>query len=273
MLKPQHINATRRDMAGNHGLGRYVMMTGSDFRAREISLHFSDVRVLRHERHHDVYLGRLETPHGWIDVASVSSGMGGSSADIIINELLMLGVKRILRIGTAGALQPKTVHVGDLVLATAAVRDDKASWDYIYPEYPAISSLEYIVAALRAVQQLEHPVKLHTGIVHSKSSLYAREAGLSLLASSRQYMKDIKHAGVIASEMECAQLFVLASLANARVHKNSVLTGAILAVVGDVAPFSQDVDKVNKGIHAAMELGIKTTIQMSLLDRGMVSLY
>jgi uridine phosphorylase len=273
MFTPQHINATRKDLEGNHGIGRYVFITGSDQRAKQISQHFQHVEVRSHNRQHNLYLGTLDTSHGTIDVVSVSSGMGGSSADIIINELFLLGAKRILRIGTAGSLQPGHVHVGDLILVSAAVRDDKASWDYIYPEYPAISSMEYLVAAMRATHEITMSGTLHRGIVHSKSSFYAREMGFSFLDANKQYMRDLKRAGVVASEMECAQLFILTSLVNAHSKKHHVLAGAILAVVGDVAPFSDDVKAIDQGIDAAIQLGLETTRQMSLIDKGILGLY
>lgn len=81
-----------------------------------------------------------------IDVAVISTGMGCASADIIINELYLLGDKRFIRIGTAGSLQPTKIKVGDIVIPTAAVRDEDTSTNYIYREYPAIASLNIVNA-------------------------------------------------------------------------------------------------------------------------------
>ncbi len=265
-MKPQHINATREDLAGNQGLGRYVFITGSDERANLISQSFSQVTVKYHPRQHNLYIGTLEAEQGKIDVAAISSGMGGPSMDIILNELIFLGVTRILRVGTAGSLQPQRIHCGDVVIVSAAVRDDKASWDYIYPEYPAIASFEYLTAAKRAAKLFDKKINIHTGIVHSKSSLYAREMGYSLLEENNHYMSAMKKAGVVASEMECAQLFTVSSLMSAS-QTNPILSGAILAIVGDDQPFSSNQRLIQRANEAAIALSLETIRQMTVIDQ------
>jgi len=267
MIQAQHINATPDDMLGNGASGRYWFLTGSDDRARRISERFTQVRVKLHPRQHNIYLGTLTGVDGQaIDVGSVSVGMGGSSADIIINELILLGAKRLLRVGTAASLQAPRVKLGDLVIASAAVRDDKASWDYIYKEYPAIASFDYI----QAIQQSVKPgVNAHVGIVHSKSSLFAREFDLSLIDGDHQYMRSMTGSGVLATEMECAQLFILASLASARDPEKPVLAGAILAIIGDnKTPFSNDKKLIEQTVNTAIELSLETTRKLARAPYG-----
>lgn len=266
-MSPYHINAKCEDLVGNNGHGRYILITGSDERAKQISLHFERVNIKHHVRQHNLYLGTLISSHGAIDVAAISVGMGGASADIIINELIMLGAARILRIGTAGSLQPDRVRCGDVVIATAAVRDDKASWDYIYREYPATASFEYLLASFRAAKLCKSNGKVHFGIVHSKSSLYAREMGFSFLTENKQYNADLQKAGVLASEMECAQLYILSALMSAAKPNAPILAGGILAIIGDETPFSSNQDMVNKAIDSAITLGLETTRQLNLIDK------
>ena len=272
-MKPQHINATRADLEGNKGLGRYILMTGSDQRAQQISEQFANVAIKKHPRQHNLYLGTITTQYGFIEVGSISSGMGGASADIIINELIMLGISRILRVGTAGSLQPARIKTGNLVIATSAVRDDKSSWDYIYPEYPAVSSLEYLIAALRATKQLHLTDNTHMGLIHSKSSLYARELGLSFSSAGKQYINVLKKAGVLATEMECAQLFTLSSLMSGREKNKKILAGAILAIIGDEIPFSADLNIIDHTIKSIILVSLETTRQLSYIDNGQVRLY
>lgn len=267
---PMHINASINDLSGNQGLGRYIFLTGSDNRARQISEQFNTVTVLNHPRQHNLYLGTIPGHDQTIDVAAISTGMGGPSADIIINELLMLGAKRMLRIGTAGSLQPEHVRVGDVVIATAAVRDDKASWDYIYREYPALASMEYLIATGRALSASQNTINAHFGIIHSKSSLYAREFHLSLMPENDEYMSVMQKAGVLASEMECAQLFVLSSLMNAQAcvtKDRTILCGCLLTVIGDVTAFSMEKDVTNKAIDNTISLSLEATRQLALIDQ------
>lgn len=270
LLKPQHLNACKDDIAGNHGRGRYFFITGSDERAKTISQHFDALHVNQHPRQHNLYLGTLNSAAGAIDVGAVSTGMGGSSADIIINELIMLGVKRLLRIGTAASLQAH-VQVGDIVIATAAVRDDKASWDYIHPEYPAIASLPYLIAIGRELAK-NNTINGHFGIVHSKSSLYAREFDFSLMPENKEYMDSMEAAGIVATEMECAQLFTLSSLFST-VH-SPILCGAILAIVGDKdLSFSTNEKKINQGTRAAIDLSLNATQELFAIDNHPETLF
>jgi len=277
-FKPQHLNALKEDLMGNGKIGRYILLTGSDQRAHEISEYFSDLRIKSHPRQHNLYLGKLSFFDQTIDIAAISSGMGGPSADIIINELFALGARRIVRVGTAGSLQPETVKVGDVVIASAAVRDDKASWDYIYKEYPATASFEWLIAANRVAGQLSAEIKTHNGVVHTKSSLYAREMGQSFLQENKTYMETMHLAGVLASEMESAQLFILASLLNARLKKEAAdnipaVVGAMLAIVGDNTPFSSNEQLISKAINSVIMLSIETVKELSYIDRQGIGLY
>ncbi|MDQ5884686.1 MAG: Uridine phosphorylase [Pseudomonadota bacterium] len=275
----QHIPATNEDIQGNHGIGRYFFLTGSDGRAQQISERFHHRVEKLHPRQHNLYMGQMEGLDGqMVDVASISTGMGGPSADIIINELAMLGAKRLLRVGTSGTLHPQAVKGGDLVVATGAVRDDKASWDYIYPEYPAMASFEYIQAAKQAKAKTNFtPSRIHFGVVHSKSSLFAREYQFSLLKESVDYMDALRHAGVLASEMECAQFFTLGPILTARYHDifdplSEIRMGAILSIIGDESGFMSDSEKIKAVNERCIQFAISTTLEMALLDKQALSL-
>ena len=269
-----HMNACKDDIKGNHGIGRYFFVTGSDARAKQISEQFENRVENLHPRQHNLYMGQIRTASGeLIDVASIASGMGGPSADIIINELVILGAKRFIRVGTAGSLHPEHINVDDIVVATGAVRDDKASWDYIYPEYPAMASFEYVHASKKAVSKgLFNDRRVHFGVVHSKSSLFAREFQFSLLDESPQYMNALRKAGVMATEMECAQFFTLAPVLSARnghafSDKDKIMCGAVLAIIGDESGFCKDDNRIVLTINAAIECAIASTLEMYEMDK------
>jgi len=272
----QHMNACEADIEGNGKVGRYFFLTGSDGRARQISEMFVNRQEKLHPRQHNLYLGQLPTEDGrFIDVASISTGMGGPSADIVINELVMLGAKRLLRVGTSGSLHPQQIKVGDLIVATGAVRDDKASWDYIYPEYPAMASYEYVTAAKMVNAREAVPNhKVHFGVVHSKSSLFAREYQYSLLPDSQAYMDALRRAGVLATEMECAQFFTLAPILSARMNytfsnTSEIFCGAILAIIGDESGFASDKQLIVQASEAAIAYALATTKALYRLDQDL----
>jgi len=271
-FKPHHINATVADLEGNDGIGRYIFFPGSDARSQAISEHFSDVRVLESPRKHNLYLGTLQGNAGPIDVAAISSGMGTPSLDIIMTELFKLGGKRFLRVGTAGSCQPQTLRVGNLVVGTAAVRDDNTSKLYLPAEFPAVASARFVQASTAASGKLGWGGKIRYGIVHSKDSLYAREFGAGPLAKvSGDYMQLMEASGVLASDMESSHLFVLSTLFDHELRAkgtggaNQVHAGCVLAIVGDDRPFAEDAE-VAKAEEDAIDLAIETVMQISNME-------
>lgn len=235
---PHHINATHKDFDGNNGIGRYIFLPGSNGRAKQISTHFEDVTVKEHPRGHHLYLGKLRTAKNVIEVASVSSGMGCASMEIILHELYQLGAKRFLRIGTAGSLQSKNIAIGDIINASGSVRDENTTRDYAPVEFPAMASLEMINAINTTAHALGIANNTHTGVVHCKSSLYAREFGAGPNAAvNNAYLDLLTRCGVLASEMETAALFIQSQLYHHECNQKGegvqhrVLCGAILSIL------------------------------------------
>ncbi len=258
-LQPMHMNITSQDLQGNGRLGRYILLPGSDGRAEAMAQRLQNVKVRSHSRRHNFYMGSFQN----IDIGVMSSGMGCPSMDIIATELLHQGARRIIRVGTAGSLQPQRLRIGSLVIPTAAVRDEGTSRHYLDPSIPVQASLEFLDAVRRAAKEHKLEDKLHLGITHTKDSLYAREFGEGpLQAEHSRYMEHLKAAGVVASEMECAQLFTLTQVWNQKLRETepdrpSVRSGAILAIIGDDQPFA-DGDAVKATIERAIDLGFAT---------------
>lgn len=235
-FKPIHINATEKELTGNQGIGRYVLLPGSDGRAKVISEHFNEVSVKPHPRGHNLFLGTLNDAGKKIDVAAVATGMGCPSMEIILHELFHLGAKRFLRVGTAGSLQPKLIGIGDFVNVQASVRDEDTTTHYVPLGFPALASLDMVTAINAAATQLNK--KVLTGIVHCKSSFYAREFGAGPQAAiNNAYIDLLTKCGVLASEMETAALFIQSQLYHHQLQQlgssreNSVLAGALLGIL------------------------------------------
>lgn len=234
---PHHIHATPDDLAGNHGIGRYVFLPGSDGRAKSIAASFENVVIKGHPRGHNLYMGTLQQQGRSIDVAAISSGMGCPSMEIIIHELFHLGAKRFLRVGTAGSLQPEQIKIGDIINTQASVRDESTTSDYAPIGVPAIASVEMIEAIHEAALHCGLAKRMHTGIVHCKSSFYAREfyAGAAH-GDNEHYMQLLIDNGVLATEMESASLFIQSQLYRHRLRQlgtgaaHKVYCGAILGI-------------------------------------------
>jgi len=275
-FKPHHITASEADFKGNGGVGRYVLLPGSDGRAKIISERFTEVTVRKSDRGHNVYLGTIPSREpatvasvdghaGPVDVAVVASGMGCPSLDIIVTECIKLGAARFLRVGTAGSLQPDVIRPPSIILATGAVRDEGTSRAYAPIEVPALASPEWIHALEKAAANLGLEDEVYEGPIHSKDSLFAREFGQGPMAEENtRYMERLAALGVLASDMEAAHLFVLgavhgnpiAPLSDRELRREGILTGCVLGVIGDHKRFASKAiaaKAVNHAIDLALE--------------------
>ena len=238
-FQPLHISATAEDFIGNNGNGKYLLLPGSDSRAKKISQLFDNIPIVRaSSRGHNLYIGTITRNNITIDIGAISTGMGTPSVDIILNELIKLGASKFLRVGTCGLLQPDTMKTGDLAIATSAIRDEGTTTCYVPKEYPAIASYQMVTASISAAKKIMGKENFHVGIFHTKDSLYAREFKQGpLIAENTKYMQNIKKAGAIASEMEASMIFILANYAQ-HTTQNDTISGAICSVLGEDDDFS-----------------------------------
>lgn len=196
---------------GPGDVGGYVLLPGDPARCARIAERFDDARLVAANREFTTWSGRLDgTP-----VSATSTGIGGPSAAIAVEELCNLGAHTLVRVGTCGGMQPQ-VHWGDLVIAQAAVRDEGTTAQYVPPGYPAVAHVD-VVHALR-VAAAERVGGHHVGLVQSKDSFYGEmEPGRMPVAAELQARWQAWiSAGVLASEMECAAVFVVAAVRRAR---------------------------------------------------------
>ncbi|MEN9579171.1 MAG: hypothetical protein RJA70_2180 [Pseudomonadota bacterium] len=262
-MTPIHINAAHDDFEGNGGRGRYLLLPGSRSRAAKIAEQFSDVSIKQHSRGHDLYTGTISRDGMTLDVGVIATGMGCPSIDLIVTELIGLGAKVLLRVGTSGSLQ-KHVKTGDVVVATAAVRDEGASDNYLPREIPALAAWPLVVASLAASQQAKLNGRVHFGAVHTKDTLYGREFKWGPLHEEHaRYNKLLTLSGVLASEMECAHLFVLGQLGKQAAGEVPVLAGGVLAVIGDHDEPFKDSPLAALAVDDAIELAFGTFAELN----------
>ena len=265
-----HITTEPGDFDGNGSYGRYVFLSGSGSRARRVAEnHFSNLVVRKSDRGHDLYLGTLEADGVSIEVASISTGMGVSSVEIILSELIFAGARRFLRIGTCGSLQPDIIRVPSAVVVTAAVRDERASADYAPIEVPAVATNEYVEFLNKAAIASDWGEHTYCGVVHCKSTLYGREFGYSPLKEAHEsYIKNLSNLGVLATEMESSLLFILGMCHNKDIRPiaannppadgepKDISVGTLLAVIGDDQPFSEQQDLKAKSVDKVIEIAL-----------------
>lgn len=194
-------------------VGRYVLLPGDPFRTDDIASFLEDVRLVAHNREHKTWTGRL---HGEI-VSVTSTGMGGPSAAIAIEELIHCGADTFIRIGTAGrvcdASKEKTL-MG--IIATGAVRDEGLTGQYVPYAYPAIAD-RHVVAAL-ADSAKELGFFFREGIVHCKDSFYGQidPEGLPNGEELKKNWRVWERSCVMATEMETAALLIISAIRGCR---------------------------------------------------------
>ncbi len=263
-VRPHHVTLEPGDTEGNGGLGRVFLLPGSDGRAEAMASLLENVTVRPSPRRLTAYLGQYRARNGsLVDVGCLSTGMGTPSVDIVVTELLALGARLLIRVGTAGTLKPESICVGDVVVATAAVRDESVSDHYAPKGFPALADTQVVSACLRAATRLGLAEHTYAGIVHSKESLYAREFHLGPKAAEHaQYMELLAKLPVLASEMEASHLFVLAALAAGppvpvgRTDRGTVRAGAVLGIIGGRAPFAE-----GREVRLAEERAIQVALE------------
>ena len=205
LAKQFHIACAQGD------IGRYCILPGDPGRVPAIAALFDDAKQIAYNREFNVWTGTLLGEK----VTACSTGIGGPSASIAMEELHKCGADTFIRTGTCGGIA-LDVQSGDVVVATGAIRYEHTSREYAPIEFPAVADFQVTNALVEATKKLGFP--LHTGIVQCKDSFYGQH---SPEASPVYYellnkWETWKRLGVLASEMESAALFVVAAALGCR---------------------------------------------------------
>ena len=200
-----HIRCARGDV------GRYCILPGDPGRCPAIAAYFDDPVQVSHNREFNVWTGSLLGEK----VTVCSTGIGGPSAAIAMEELAAIGADTFVRTGTCGGIA-LPVQSNDLVIATGAVRMEGTSREYAPIEFPAVPDYEVLTALVDAARAMGHP--WHAGVVQCKDSFYGQHSPGRMPVSYELEAKweAWKRLGVLASEMESAALFTVAAALGVR---------------------------------------------------------
>ena len=203
--KQYHIRCSEGDV------GRYVILPGDPGRCEAIAALFDDAHQVSYNREYNVHTGTLLGEK----VSVCSTGIGGPSAAIAMEELHNIGADTFIRTGTCGGID-LDVQSGDIVVATGAIRFEHTSWEYAPIEFPAVPDFDVTYALRQASLALGYPT--HTGVVQCKDSFYGQHSPARMPVSYEllQKWEAWKRLGVKASEMESAALFVVAAALHCR---------------------------------------------------------
>ena len=190
-----------------------VLLPGDPARLDRIAPFLTDVKQLAFNREFRSLSGTYKN----VPVLAMSTGIGGSSCAIAVEELSRIGVKNMIRIGSCGAMQ-NNIDLGDLIIACGAVREDGASNAYAPASFPAVPDYDLLSACDKSARENNFPH--HIGIIHSHESFYTDDTDEKTTFWSKK--------GVLCADMETASLFVVGkmhSLKTASILNNVVLYG------------------------------------------------
>ena len=192
-------------------VGRYVIMPGDPKRCVKIAQYFDNPVLIADNREYITYTGTLDG----VKVSVTSTGIGGPSASIAMEELSRCGADTFVRIGTCGGMQPE-VKSGDIVIATGAIRMEGTSREYAPIEYPAVADRHVVEALSRAA--LAKKLNYAEGISQSKDSFYGEiDPDCSPVSGLlKERWRAWQRGNVMCSEMECAALFIVSSIRGKR---------------------------------------------------------
>jgi uridine phosphorylase len=226
---------------------KVALLPGAPERVDRVAAYLDEPKELAYNREYKSIQGKYKG----VDILVTSTGIGGASTGIAVEELKNIGIETMIRIGSCGALQPE-ILLGDLVIAAGAVRHDGASVAYVENSYPAIPDTELLLQLLQTVKDNQYPY--HTGVIRTHDSFYTDDEG------------EIDHywgaRGVLAGDMESSALFVIgrlrgirtASILNVVVQAEGDLKGGINEYVDQTSANAQGEERM---IHAACEALIR----------------
>lgn len=231
---------------GKGDVGKYVILPGDPKRCAKIAKYFDDPQLIADSREYITYTGYLEGEK----VSVTSTGIGGPSASIALEELVQCGADTFIRVGTCGGMDIN-VKSGDLVIASGAIRMEGTSREYAPIEFPAVSDYEVMSALVQAAENLAFAH--HVGVVQCKDSFYGQHSpetkpvGYELLNKWDAWCK----LGCKASEMESAALFIVGAALHVKV-------GAVLVALANQERAKRGLE--NPIVHDT-DMAIRTAIE------------
>lgn len=259
-----HIPCSKKD------IGKIVLLPGDPQRSKLIGEKYLDGgRLVASYREFVTYTGFYRG----IKISVTSTGIGSASTAIAVEELINMGAKALIRVGTCGGALKSEILPGSIIIPTAAIREEGTTKEYLPPEFPAIADMEIVQILSDTAKRLGY--KYFKGINRTHDAYYGQSSNLKRWGSIylNKRMKDWSYP-LLSSEMECAPQFLISLLRGVR-------AGAVLAVNANPEPlkeimegtydFDTPVSKIrSKEAKASTDRAIKTALEASIVINNML---
>lgn len=246
MKKQHHLQLVPGDV------GETVFLPGDVSRAKVIADHFDTAELVASNRQYNTFSGMYKG----VRVSVTSTGIGGAATAIAIEELVRVGAKNFIRIGTGGMMQ-EWLPVPALLVITAAVRGDGTTREYFPPEFPAVADLEVVEGLLASAAELN--VEVHAGLEWSHDSFYAGSvhSKLDILAIEKPWID----AGVLVASQEASTVLALSMARKCR--GGTILASAVCHQHPDRTASPEE---MVKAISDATRISLETAVKLNMID-------
>ena len=236
-------------------VGRYVILPGDPGRVPKIAALLDNAEQIAQNREYNIYTGYLNGEK----VSVCSTGIGGPSAAIAVEELIDSGADTFIRIGTSGGIDLSVIG-GDLIIAEAAIRAEGTSYEYLPQGYPAVADFYVTTALVDAAKELstdEPGNGYHVGVVHCKDSFYGEvnPDGSAVGENIKERWNSYLKCGCLTSEMECSAIYSVGIVRSQ--YPKKIRCGGILTALWNAERSKRDLpDKITndstRGIKCAV---------------------
>lgn len=258
MQRQPHLLLTKKDIS------KIVLLPGDPGRVAYIAQKYlKNAKLIAQNREFTTYVGSYKG----IKITITSTGIGSPSTAIAVEELISIGAKILIRVGTCGGALKKEIKPGSIIIPTATIREEGTTKEYLPPEFPAVADIDVLNALKKSAQ--DQKFKYFLGINRTHDAFYGASTNIQKWGSiyKNERMKDWEYP-LISSEMECAPLFLIGTL-------RGVKTGAVLAVNANPEPLKEIVlgkfkfdtpnTKINtKEAEASIDRAILTALEASI---------
>jgi uridine phosphorylase len=251
-------------------ISNIVLLPGDPARAKYIGEYYLEKgKLVASYREFVTYTGFYKG----VKISTTSTGIGSPSTAIAVEELIDMGARLLIRVGTCGGALKKEITPGSVIIPTAAIREEGTTKEYLPSEFPAVADFRAVQALVNSAEQ--QGFRYFTGINRTHDAYYGQSSNIKKWGSIylNQRMKDWKYP-LLSSEMECAPLFLIGAL-------RGVMIGAVLAVNANPEPLKEIMEgKVDFDVpvskiqtieaKASTDRAIRTALEASLKLNNMI---
>lgn len=197
-VKQYHIGMEPGDVA------EYVLLPGDPFRTDIMAKYLDDAKLVAHKREHKTYTGYYKG----VKVSITSTGMGCPSTAIAVEELANIGAKVFIRIGSSAALKDE-INVGDILITTAAMKNEGTSKFYVPDRFPAVADIDLTYMMIQTAKEMcEGTIhNVHSGISSTDDSFYGE---------TQEWIQGLIDLGLNNIEMEASAIYTVCHRRNLR---------------------------------------------------------